>query len=159
MKKHLFLLALSLFIFSCQKQTKVQKAVEAIPLEFKVERFDKLFFETQTKDLPKLKQQYPYFFPTGNDDKVWLSKMEHPQWRELYGEVQKKFGNFETQTTQLEDVFKHIKYYFPKTKTPKIITLISEMDYQNKVIYTDSLVLISLELYLGKAHRFYEFPS
>jgi hypothetical protein len=33
------------------------------------------------------------------------------------------------------------------------------MDYQNKVIFTDSLVLISLDLYLGKNHRFYEFPD
>jgi gliding motility-associated lipoprotein GldB len=159
MKYFFYLLVLSTLIFSCQKQTKVQKAVEEIPLEFKVERFDKLFFETQPQDLAKLKQQYPYFFPAGNDDKVWLSKMQHPQWRELHGEVQKKFGNFESETNQLEDLFKHIKYYFPETKTPKVITLISEMDYQNKVIYNDSLVLISLELYLGKQHRFYEFPA
>jgi hypothetical protein len=33
------------------------------------------------------------------------------------------------------------------------------MDYQNKVIYTDSLLLISLDLYLGKNHKFYEFPE
>jgi hypothetical protein len=52
-----------------------------------------------------------------------------------------------------------VKFYYPKTKTPKIITLISEMDYLNKVIYTDSLVLISLDLYLGKDHKFYDFPD
>ena len=56
-------------------------------------------------------------------------------------------------------LFKHIKYYFPKTKTPKVITVISEMDYNNKVIYADSLVIISLELYLGKEHKFYQFPN
>jgi hypothetical protein len=33
------------------------------------------------------------------------------------------------------------------------------MDYTNKVIYADSLVIISLELYLGKEHKFYQFPS
>jgi len=33
------------------------------------------------------------------------------------------------------------------------------MDYQNKAIYADSLVLISLDLYLGKNHKFYEFPE
>jgi len=33
------------------------------------------------------------------------------------------------------------------------------MDYGNKVIYTDSLLLISLDLYLGKEHKFYEFPE
>jgi hypothetical protein len=33
------------------------------------------------------------------------------------------------------------------------------MDYNTKAIYADSLVIISLELYLGKAHKFYEFPK
>ena len=56
-------------------------------------------------------------------------------------------------------MFKHIKYYFPETKTIKVITIISEMDYQNKAIYADSLVIVSLELYLGKDHKFYEFPD
>ena len=33
------------------------------------------------------------------------------------------------------------------------------MDYNNKVIYADSLVIISLEMYLGKDHKFYQFPN
>jgi hypothetical protein len=33
------------------------------------------------------------------------------------------------------------------------------MDYSNKAIYADSLVIISLELYLGKEHKFYQFPN
>jgi gliding motility-associated lipoprotein GldB len=85
--------------------------------------------------------------------------MTNPLYRELYSEVQKKYSNFDTVHSNLESLFQHIQFYFPETKTPKVITLISEMDYQNKVIYTDSLVLISLDLYLGKNHRFYEFPD
>ncbi|WP_396211602.1 gliding motility lipoprotein GldB [Flavobacterium sp.] len=159
MRKIFVVITVTIFLFSCEQKSKIEKAVEEIPLEIKVERFDKAFFETAPADLPKLKQQYPFFFPAGNEDAVWLEKMQHPQWRELYKEVQKKYGNFETETTQIEDLFKHIKYYFPKTKTPKVITIISEMDYQNKAIYADSLVIISLELYLGKDHKFYEFPN
>jgi hypothetical protein len=37
--------------------------------------------------------------------------------------------------------------------------VISEMDYNNKVIYADVLVIISLEMYLGKEHKFYQFPN
>ena len=33
------------------------------------------------------------------------------------------------------------------------------MDYNSKVIYADSLVIVSLELYLGKDHKFYQFPE
>ena len=33
------------------------------------------------------------------------------------------------------------------------------MDYNAKAIYADSLVIVALELYLGKDHKFYEFPN
>jgi gliding motility-associated lipoprotein GldB len=159
MKKIFLFLTLTIAFLSCDKKTKEEKAVETIPVDIKVVRFDKLFFETPPSDLNKLKTQFPYFFPAGNDDSVWLNKMQNPLWIELYAEVQKKYTDFEPIKKELDTLFKHIKYNFPETKTPKVITLISEMDYNNKVVYTDSLVLISLELYLGKEHKFYEFPD
>jgi gliding motility-associated lipoprotein GldB len=144
---------------ACNNKTKVEKAVEVIPVDVKIERFDKLFFETNPKDLAQLKKAFPFFFPVGGDDTVWLKKMKDPLWRELYSEVQKKYSNIEPVRKDLNTLFKYIKYYFPKTRTPKVITVISEMDYNSKVIYADSLLLISLELYLGKDHKFYQFPK
>jgi gliding motility-associated lipoprotein GldB len=159
MKKYLFSMAFCVFFLSCDKKSNVEKKVAAIPLELKIVRFDKFFFETPAKDLGKIKTEFPFFFPSGNEDAVWLHKMQDPLWRELYTEVQKKYANIEPVRSELTTLFKHVKYYFPKTKTPKIITVISEMDYNNKVIYADSLVIISLELYLGKEHKFYQFPN
>ena len=159
MKLYHILLLICLFFLSCGKKSKVEKAVEEIPVEIKVERFDKIFFETKPEDLDKVKKEFPFFFPPGNDDAVWLDKMQNPLWRELYTEVQKKYANFDAVKVKLEELFKHVKYYFPETKTPKVITVISEMDYNNKVIYADSLVIISLEMYLGKEHKFYQFPN
>ena len=152
-------MVICLFILSCDKKNKVENAVTAIPLNIKVTRFDKIFFETPPQDLEKVKKEFPYFFPDGVENSVWLSKMQDPLWRELYVEVQKKYGDFNPVKKEVETLFKHIKYYFPKTKTPKVITIISEMDYKSKAIYADSLVVISLELYLGKNHKFYQFPN
>jgi gliding motility-associated lipoprotein GldB len=159
MKYYLLLFTLLVFFLSCDKKSKIEKEVEEIPVALKVERFDKIFFETAPENLAKVKKEFPYFFPTGNDDSVWLQKMQHPLWRELYGEVQKKYANFDPVKSDIETLFKHIRYYFPKTKVPKVITVISEMDYNNKVIYADSLLIISLEMYLGKTHKFYQFPN
>ena len=159
MKLYHIPLLICLFFLSCGKKSKVEKAVEEIPVEIKVERFDKIFFETDPEDLGKIKKEFPFFFPPGNDDAVWLDKMQNPLWRELYTEVQKKYANFDAVKVKLEELFKHLKYYFPETKSPKVITVISEMDYNNKVIYADSLVIISLEMYLGKEHKFYQFPN
>lgn len=160
MKLFLLSIVCCFFFWSCDQKSKVEKAIEETPVtDIKVERFDKLFFETLPKDLPKLKRQYPYFFSPQINDTVWLNKMTAPIWREVYTEVQKKYPTTERIQNEVEDLVQHLKYYFPKTKTPKVITLISDMDYANKAIYADSLVIISLELYLGKEHRFYTFPK
>lgn len=161
MKKIVLVFALSFLVFSCDKKSKVEKEVEEIPVEIKVERFDKVFFESPVAELPKIKKKYPEFFPQGVEDRVWIEKMTNPMWKELYAEVQKTFGDFGSEKNAIEDVFRHAKYYFPETQVPEVITVISEMDYNNKVIYNGDLLLISLELYLGKDHKYYqsEFPE
>ena len=149
-----------LLLLSCDQKSKIEKAIEEAPIEvIKVERFDKQFFETNPKDLSKLKKQYPYFFSPQINDTVWINKMTAPIWREVYAEVEKKYPTSERIQDDVEALVQHMKYYFPKTKTPKVITLISDMDYNNKAIYADSLIIISLELYLGKEHKFYTFPK
>jgi gliding motility-associated lipoprotein GldB len=149
-----------LLLLSCNQKSKVEKAIEETPVEtIKLKRFDKQFFETSPENLPKLKREYPYFFSPQINDTVWLNKMKAPIWREVYAEVEKKYPASEGIQNNVEALVQHMKYYFPKTKTPKVITLISDMDYRNKAIYADSLIIISLELYLGKEHKFYTFPK
>jgi len=160
MKLFLITIVCSLVLLSCDQKSKVEKAIEETPVQaIRVERFDKLFFETSPNDLSKLKKQYPYFFSPQINDTVWTNKMAAPIWREVYAEVEKKYPTSEGIQNSVEALVQHMKYYFPKTKTPKVITLISDMDYNNKAIYADSLILISLELYLGKEHKFYTFPK
>lgn len=160
MKNTIFIILFSILLFSCDKKSKVEKAVEEIPVEMKVIRFEQAFFDAKPSDLQSVKAQYPEFFPAETPDQVWLEKMQNPQWRELYGEVEKKYKNFNSKQTEIEELFKHIKYYFPTIKTPNIYTVIGEMDYNNKVIYANDKLLIALELYLGGKHRYYaEFPE
>ena len=160
MRKLTFLLMATAFFISCDKKDKVEKAIEEVPVELTVERFDMFFYESDPGDLSKIKQQYPYFFPAGNEDTVWTNKMKNPLLRQVHDEVQKKFGNFQKERGDLEELFRHIKYYFPETNLPKVVTLISEVDTDNKVIYADRLLLVSLDVYLGKDHEFYTgFPE
>lgn len=160
MKKYFYLATIGLLLFSCDNKSKVEKAVEEIPVEMKVVRFEQAFFDAKPENLADVKAEYPDFFPEGTPDAVWIDKMQHPQWRELYQEVEKKYNNFGTQQSEIEDLFKHIKYYFPTIKTPTIYTVISEMDNNSKAIYANDKLVIALELYLGKDHKFYgEFPA
>ena len=159
MKKYLMLVLFLFVILSCSKNSEIQKKIAEISVNIKVDRYDKAFFETPPSELPKLKAKYPEFFPPSISDSLLVNKMQNPLWRELYAEVQKRYDNFEKQTAEIEDLFRHIKYYYPKTKIPKVYTVIQEMDTDYKVIYTEKALIISLELYLGKNHKFYEFPN
>ena len=158
MKKYLILILIVIF-YSCDKKTKVEKAVEEIPVSMKLHRFEQAFFEANPNDLTSVKAQYPDFFPPGIPDTVWTNKIKNTQWRELYTEVEKKYKNFSSQQQEIEDLFKHIKYYFPTVITPQIYTAIGDMNDQYKTIYAKDKLIIALELYLGNEHKFYsDFP-
>ena len=159
MKKYFVIVITFFLLVSCDKKSKVEKAVEEISVTLKVDRFDQAFFEAKPNELSNLKAEYPFFFPEGTPDDVWVEKMQNKDWRALYAEVQKKFPDFNKQTTEIEDLFKHFKYYFPETVMPKIYTVIADMDYNNKAIYANDKLIIALELYLGKTHQFYTFPE
>ena len=160
MKRYIFIIIIGLLFFSCDKKSKIESAVEEIPISMKVHRFEQAFFDANPNDLSKVKAEYPDFFPPGTPDNVWSDKIQHPQWRELYQEVEKKYKNFNAKQVEIEDLFKHIKYYFPTIKTPQIYTAIGDMDYLSKSIYANDKLIIALELYLGKDHKFYsDFPE
>jgi gliding motility-associated lipoprotein GldB len=159
MKKISIILLLIITCISCSKKDKIQEKTEKISVNINVDRYDKAFFEIQPEKLNILKQKYPDFFPPTVSDSVLIEKMQNPLWRELYSEVQKKFKNFDDEKEAIQTLFQYIKYYYPKTEIPKVTTVIQEMDTDYKVIYTPKMLIISLELYLGKNHKFYEFPK
>jgi len=161
MKKHILATAFILTLFACKEENKVEEKVAAIPVgKVNIERFDKQFYDAGPEGLAALKAQYPYFFPAGNEDAVWINKMKEPLLQELHGEVEKTFPNTSSLEKDLQAFFQHAKYYYPNFRQPKVVTLISEMDYENRIIYTDTLLLVSLDLYLGKDHKYYvDFPK
>ncbi|MGK4567023.1 gliding motility lipoprotein GldB [Flavobacterium sp. 3HN19-14] len=160
MRKIIAFLLLVVFISSCDKRSKVEKAIDEIPVgKIEVVRYEKAFFATKPEDLPKLKAQYPEFFPPGFSDSVYVDKLTQPLWRELYNEVEKKYSNFEPQKKEIEELYRHIKYYYPNEPLPKVYTLINDMDNYAKALYSGNNILISLEMYLGKDHKFYDYPA
>lgn len=160
MKKFSFLLILILLFVSCDKKSKSEQEIEEIPIELEVQRFEKEFYSSKPEELASLKEKFPDFFPPGNEDYVWIEKMNDTLQQEFNAEVQKKFSDFSKQTFELEELFRHIKYYFPNVKIPKVITTLSDFDPNTKAIYTKDYLIIPLDLYLGSEHRFYEdFPN
>ncbi|WP_228237153.1 gliding motility lipoprotein GldB [Allomuricauda sp. M10] len=149
-------LAFILVLSGCKETDKIEEAIAKIPIDLKISRFDREFAEASASDISQLKKQYPYLFPSQFPDSVWVAKLTDTLQVELFDQVDKTFGNFETETEALESLFQHIKYYFPEFETPKVVTLTSDVRYEDRIILTDTLLLIGLDNYLGKDHYFYE---
>lgn len=154
--KHLFSILLVLILVSCSSKDKTEKEIEAIPVDIELLRFDEVFGSATVADLPKLKSNYPKFFPAQFHDSIWENRINDTLQQQLYKEVIKTFPLNEDLNNEFTSLFKHIKYYFPAVPVPTISTSIDYVDYKNKVILSEEDLLISLDTYLGSEHPFYE---
>ena len=160
MFKYVYLLITFVLIISCAKNDKLEIDISDIELSTVVKRFDQEFYTSPVTKLSELKNQYPYLFPAQNNDSIWVNKMQDKEEQELFAETEKLYRNFDNEKEQLTDLFKHITYYYPDFKPPTVITLLSNVDYNSRVVYADSLLLISLDVYLGKESVIYlDFPK
>tara|TARA_R110002049_G_scaffold104935_1_gene251616 strand:- start:3774 stop:4697 length:924 start_codon:yes stop_codon:yes gene_type:complete len=141
---------------SCDEESKVEKEIATIDIDFTVERFDKAFFEAKSKDLPKLKGAYPFFFSKHVPDSVWIHRINDTLQHQLLTEVQQEFPDFSSTKEDLKSLFQHLKYYDKTFNSPRVITLTNDVAYRDKTIVNDSLVLIALDNYLGEDHEFYQ---
>ncbi len=154
--KYCVLVLFGTLLFSCNNESKVEKEIEKIPMNVEILRFDKEFANATPADLSRLKAEYPAFFPKQYNDSIWVEKLTDTLQDQLESEVGKAFPNDDALEGILIPLFQHIKYYFPKFINPIIVTTTSDVDYRNKVILADSMLVIGLDNYLGTDHRFYE---
>lgn len=142
-------------ITSCNEETKEEEAISKIPLDLDVSRFDLEFANATPDQIPSLKKKYPYLFPEQYEDSVWIAKLTDTLQLEIQQEIEKNISDFNLQQEAIVALFKHIKYYFPAYRVPKVVTIISDVQYDNRVVLADSLLLIGIDNYLGQDHHFY----
>jgi len=158
--KYISLFFFLLGLLSCSDKEKSVIDISDIAVKLKIQRFEQKFYTTPPEELYKLKSEFPYLFPPSNPDTVWINKMQNEDELKLFAESQKLYTDFSDESNQLESLFKHIKYYYPKFKEPKVITILTNVDYENSVIWADSLLFVSLDLFLGKNNDVYQdFPN
>ncbi|MDT0684797.1 gliding motility lipoprotein GldB [Autumnicola psychrophila] len=153
-RKILFILSITALI-ACDSKSDVEKEIEKIQVDFEVMRFDKRFADATPGKLGTLKEEFPFFFPPQYHDSVWINKISDTIQQEINTEVAEAYPKFSEVEDELQSLFQHVKYYFPTFEVPDVYTVTSEVDYKNKVIYTGSKLLISLDTYLGEDHPFY----
>ncbi|MEC4112672.1 gliding motility lipoprotein GldB [Myroides pelagicus] len=147
-----------LFLSSCaDKESELELEIAQVPMEIEVERFDEIFFKATAEELPKVKANFPYLFPIEMSDQFWLEKKRDTLFVEVNEEVEKRYKDLGSLPVDIEMFAKHAKYYFKgESDRKKLITLVTEVDVTAKAVYADTLILVSLDTYLGKDHKFYQ---
>ncbi|MDG1423357.1 MAG: gliding motility lipoprotein GldB [Flavobacteriaceae bacterium] len=160
MRNYFLFFFLLLFFNSCQKEVKNNIDTSTIEVKFMINRFEQDFYSHKGEDLEELKKKYPILFPENTPDSIWMAKIKDKDEQELYTETQKLYSSFSDIETELRSLFKYITHYNPMFNTPNIITGLSNIDYNYRVIYNQRLVFISLDVYLGSKHPFYsDYPA
>ena len=119
-------------------------------LSIDIVRFEKEFYSSNEQTLPVLINKYPYLFPKEYHLLIWNQFLKDSVKLEIYKETLKVFHNFDSISNEIQVIFENSKVIFPKFKSPKVITLNSQSEYSNRIIYSDSLLFISLDSYLGE---------
>lgn len=159
MKKYFFLLLIISLFYSCKEENKLKVDVSNISIKFNVFRFEEVFYNAKPADLPKIKKDYSILFPHDNDS-IWIAKMLDKDEQNLFKMSQKVFGNFSKQKKEIKTVFKHVKYYFKKFKEPEVITLLSDISVNQRVVLDPTIMYLSIDTFLGENNEFYEgYPA
>jgi hypothetical protein len=132
-----------------------QDIVKKQPIE--IHRYEKAIFNIDQNNLKSgLSHLYPeYKFFLGNDwqDTMNLLRMYNfitdKNIRELYDLVIKRYPDTVQLQKELQQAFDHIQYYYPERKLPVVYTFVSGLDFEFPVIYADTVMAISLDLFLG----------
>lgn len=90
--------------------------------------------------------------PTDSITPLAMQKMlEDRTIQMIHQDIRKQFGDISWLESELEEAFKHVKYYYPKVKEPQFVAINSL--FKNSVSFTDKVVGIGLERYLGPDNR------
>lgn len=159
MKKLSILILIGFLFANCKKEKTLLQKIKALNVDTELVTFHKLFYEADEEALKQLKTKYPFLFPKTTSDQVWRSKINNPEERELFRMADSIYGDLAEEKEKLNLLFQHIRYYNSNFSPPKTFSVITGLDYENNVIYADSLLFISLDMYLGKnAEPYASFP-
>lgn len=139
-------------------------------MSIEIKRFEKDLFSVSLyhlKDsIPVLQQKYPRFFPLFTNRIINIGNSKQPDFPErltafvsdftiynVHKAVSSVFKDLTPIQLELSDAFGNYLDYFPGKTVPEIVTCIS--GFNQSIIVGDSLLVISLDKYLGSNSEFY----
>ena len=147
----LILLIISVLFWSCSNRKTHKDATQS----YELIRFESIFYDAHPDSLAEVEKRFPYFFPKSYPFSVWVNRRTDSLQLALYAQI-KSISNSDIHD-QLTPFMEGLPRVFENTVVPKkVITITSDVDYNNKVILNDSMALIAIDNFLGVNHHMYE---
>jgi len=173
MRIRITIIALALFsvsaILSC-KRNPYEVDVSSIEADISINRLEKDLFEMDPllipDAVPELKEKYggflqlfSYVINAGNVNdtsfhglltQFCTDKLNN----EVFESVMQLYPDVQGTGKDLEEAFRHYRYYFPEAAIPDVFTCIT--GFNNSIIIGDSVIGIGLDRYLGSESNYYK---
>ena len=157
---HLLLIITALAFQACRNDAdRLQIDVSDIPDPgVEIQRYGKGLFSIDPNnlkdDLPVLALQYPFFLGTLPLDTLSFIQIHDfitdPFLLEIARACNEEYPEMKNIEKQLNHAYRHYLYYYPEGELPEIFSYISGLDFEYPVQLHDDIMLIALDMYLGR---------
>ena len=155
----IFVILISLFFVSCDFENNKKNNVLKKTYDVKFDRFEKNFFQSNDDSLDILIENYPYLFPRQYQISDWIAIKKDSTRKKIFKKSLDVFKDIESIESEIERIFNKTKFYFSDFIPPKIISINNGIDYKYKIVDSDSLILLSLDCYLGDYLLYKNIPN
>ncbi len=155
----IFVILISLFFISCDFENNKKNNIPKKIYEVKFDRFEKNFFQSHDDSLYMLIESYPYLFPSQYQVSDWIAIKRDSTRIKIFNKSLDIFNDVESIESEIETIFNKTKFYFSEFIAPKIITINNGIDYKYKIVDSDSLVILSLDCYMGDYLLYKNIPN
>lgn len=149
---------------ACSRKGKVNK--EALQVEIPdvtINRYEKALFSIDTantgSELIRLQPAFEPFLNADLSDPAAVLQIENfvadTAIRQIYAETMSTFPDLEFLEKDLNQAFKHIRYFFPDWQPPVVYSYVSGLFYEMPVKYNGNDLIIAVDMYLGEAFDMY----
>ena len=155
----IFVILISLFFVSCDFENNKKNNVIKKTYDVEFDRFEKKFFQSNDDSLDILIENYPYLFPRQYQISDWIAIKKDSTRKKIFKKSLDVFKDIESIESEIERIFNKNKFYFSEFIPPKIISINNGIDYKYKIVDSDSLILLSLDCYLGDYLLYKNIPN
>jgi len=160
MKRLFYIIRLVGLLSSCHSgKDRFNVDISSIPDPgMEIQRYGRDLFQLNPDslgvELPVLAEQYPFFLGEPPLDTLSYIQIHEFITDPLLEEVALACDTVYPDTRQIEDelnlAWRYYRYYFPRAEVPMVYSYVSGLDYEYPVQLHSGILLIALDMYLGK---------